>query len=153
MSLKAEDIATELERTIPVMQEEAEAAMQEAVDITHHRLSENAPRGRTGALSEKITALTRTNATGVSGTVRPRATYAGYVNEGSGIYAEYHHPITPKATRGPRARLKFADGSFRRSSKGTPATHFIDRTRDETADEVEDLLAAGAQKATDRLFL
>jgi hypothetical protein len=171
-----EEIVRELERTIPVFQEEADRAMHEAVDLTHMRTSEAAPKGRTGALSSKITAITRANSTGVSGTVRPRVIYAKYVNDGSGLEASFqgprgggasaspaakllglvqagkHHAITPKAARGPRAALKFADGAYRRSSRGTPATHFIDRTREGTAVEVERILTDGAVKADRRLF-
>ncbi len=145
-----EQIVRELQRTLPVFEEEARHAMQEAVDITHHRLSANAPK-RSGALAGKITALVRVNSTGVTGIVRPRMKYARYLDEGSGLYAEFHHPITPKA-RGPRAALKFSDGSFRRSSKGTPPTHFIRRTREQVAQEVEDVLTHGAVRASERLF-
>ena len=136
-----EQIVRELQRTLPVFEEEAKRAMDEAVDLTYRRMGELAPKA-TGKLSRDITHVSRVNQTGVTGTVRPRAKYASFLNEGTGVYAMFqgpargligvvqagpHHLITPKAGRGPRAALKFADGSFRRSSKGTPATHFIDR--------------------------
>lgn len=155
MNRTPEDIVREFQRVVPVMEEEAERAMHEAVDLTHMRMSENAPKGATGALSSKITALVRVNSTGISGTVRPRVKYAKYIDGGSGLYVEYHSAITPKAVRlagNPRASLKFADGRFRRSSRGTKPTHFIDRTRAGTALEVERILTDGAVKANARLF-
>ena len=162
-----EEIVRELQRTLPVFEEEAHRAMDEAVDLTYQRKSELAPKGATGKLAPDITHVSRVNQTGVTGTVRARAKYAQFLDEGSGVYAMFqgpargllgvvqagpHHLITPKPGRGPRAALKFSDGSFRRSAKGTPATHFIDRTRTQTEVEVEDTLTNGAVRADRRLF-
>jgi len=171
MTLTAQHIAEELARTIPVLEEEADRAMHEALDLTKQRWAETAPHGATGNLASRVSAIVRHSQTGVSGTVQPRSPedkrIAGYVNDGTGVYATFqgratgllglvqagsHSAITPKAGRGPRAALRFADGSFRKRSRGQRPTHFIERTKESSAVEVEDILTAGAVKATERLF-
>jgi len=152
--LTPEQVVRDLERTLPILEKAGAEAMRAAVDLTRDRMRENAPRGRTGRLSENIAATVNHTQTGVSGTVRPREKYARYVDRGTGLQAEYHSKITPKAARAAsgRAALKFADGTFRRSSKGQKPTRFIERTREAAAVEAQHLLEQGAVTATERMF-
>lgn len=148
--MKAEDIAAELERTLPVMQEEAVKVMRAAVDLAVDRERGLAP----GRIGTSVSGLVRENATGVSGTIRPRSKIAGLVDKGTGLLHEsgFHHAITP--TRAKVLKFVGHDGQtyYRREIKGQRPQLFVERTRDELAVEVEGLLAAGAQAATDRLF-
>lgn len=83
-SMTPEQAVTELRRTIPVIQEESERGMHEAVDLTYQRLTEQAPHGATGDLARDVTHVVRRTAHGVSGLVRPRARYAKWVEGGTG---------------------------------------------------------------------
>lgn len=149
-----EQVVRDLERTLPILEKAGAEAMHAAVDLTRDRMRGNAPRGRTGRLGENISATVNHTQTGVSGTVRPREKYARYVDRGTGLQVEHHSRITPKAGRKAKggAALKFADGSFRRSSKGQKLTRFIERTREEAAVEAQHLLEQGAVTATERMF-
>jgi hypothetical protein len=147
-----EEIVAELQRTIPVLREQAARVMHDAVDLTSARMSEAAPKGRTGKLSETIRTTVRETAGGVTGTVRPGARYAGFVDKGSGLYAEHHSSIRAKAGK----VLRFIDSSgnvvYRAQVKGQPAQPFVEESRDSVAAEVQALLEAGAVKATEELF-
>ena len=118
----AKEIADELERTIPVMQDAAEESMHAMLDVAERCWAEAAPRGATGKVANNTRQTVRRNATGVSGSLAPSTPegrlIAGYLDKGTGLWVQFHSAITPKAARGPRARLRFADGTFRRSSKG-----------------------------------
>jgi hypothetical protein len=115
-------------------------------------MGEAAPKGRTGKLGDTIRTTVRETAGGVTGTVRPGARYAGFVDKGSGLYAEHHSPIRAKAGK----VLRFVDSSgqitYRAQVKGQPPQPFVERTRDEVAAEVQALLEEGAVKATEELF-
>lgn len=152
--LTPEQVVTEFARTIPVLEEEAEKAMAAAVELTFQRMSELAPKGATGDLARNVTHAVRKTPEGVSGLVRPRAKYAGFVEDGTGQgnangYASGWGAKTP----GRKLALHVKGGVvYRRRVRGQRATHFVERTREGVVDEVELLLAAAAEHAARRLF-
>lgn len=176
-----EQVVTEMARTIPVMMEEARSAMDRAVELTAERMSELAPKGSTGELARDLTRSVRATKDGLSGLVRPRKFYAGFVDQGTGqgktarnkaggAYSSTgRHPLSRaeeladpfgvltasgwgSRSGGPLA-VHVRDGIlFRQHVRGQRARHFVERTRDATVDEVETLLAGGAERATARLF-
>lgn len=177
-----EQVVTEFARTIPVLENEAEKAMQAAVDLTFQRMSELAPKGATGDLARNMTHSVRKTAEGVSGLVRPRAKYARFVEEGTGqgktlrgAHGEAFSAMTGSSVSGAHEAadpLALATASgwgsktpgrtlalhvkggvvYRRRVRGQRARNFVQRTRENVVDEVEHLLAVAAEHATRRLF-
>lgn len=177
-----EQVIAGLERTVPVIQEEAVKAMRKAVDLTAERMSELAPKGATGKLSRDLQRSTHQTIDGVNGTVRPRARYAGWVDGGTGegksVRAKTGEAYTADGLRRISRAEELADpfnvrtasgfGSktpgkplalhvkggvvFREHVRGQRARHFVERTREATADNVEEILAQGAANAAERLF-
>lgn len=82
--LTPEQAVAELRRTVPVLEEESEHAMRDAVELTFMRLTEQTPRGESGDLARDVIHTVRKTATGISGLVRPRKRYARYVEGGTG---------------------------------------------------------------------
>lgn len=152
--LNAQDVATEIERTLPVLREEASKAMHHAVELAKARLRETAPKGRTGRLSERVSGVVRETQAGVTGTIRPLEKYAAFVDKGTGLLNEtgFHHPVRPTLHK--TMRFVGRDGGvvFRGRTKGQPPTRFIERAKDEIAADVERVLTSGAEQATKRLF-
>lgn len=155
-----EQIVAELKEALPILEAEGEKAMRAAVDLTKARFAETAPRGRTGRLSENVSAVVRHINTGVSGTVRPLEKYARFVDKGTGLQVEFHGKITPKRTasasrgRG-RPALRFApagDVIFRKSTKGQKPTNFVERTRQTAVPEAERILVDAPVHASARTF-
>lgn len=125
-------------------------AMRHAVHITHEEMSHLAP----GHLSEDIAERVGSGAGSITGAVFPTPDWAKYVDEGTGIYVEHHHPITPLASRAqgnPRAALKLKGGRFRRSVRGQRGQHFVQRTREHMEGPVGDILEKPAFTVTARL--
>lgn len=179
--LTPDQVVAEMIRTIPVLHEEAERAMGAAVELTFQRLAEYAPHGATGELAHNVTHTVHKTADGVSGLVRPRAKYAGMVEGGTGLgktlrgsqgqaYSASGRGLSAaeelsgsfdvmtaygwgSKTPGKELALHVSGGViFRRRVRGQRPRHFVQRTRESTVGEVETLLAAGAQRAMDRLF-
>lgn len=153
--LTAQEIADELERTIPVMQGEAETAMHAAVEVGQRAWAEAAPGGSAGRVARTTTSVRKTS-TGVSGSVRPKTPedrlIAGYLDRGTGLWrigGGDKRPITP---RPPHKALKWADGRIRGSSRGVKPREFIEKAKAAAEVEVEDILTGGARKASERLF-
>ncbi len=151
--LTPEQVVTEFARTIPVLEDEAEKAMQAAVELTFQRMTELAPKGATGDLARTITHTVRKTPEGVSGLVRPRAKYAEFVEEGTGQGHAYASGWGAK-TPGRKLALHVKGGGvvYRRRVRGQRARNFVQRTRENVVDEVEQLLAVAAEHATRRLF-
>jgi hypothetical protein len=176
-----EQVVGEILRTVPVLEEEGMRAMQHAVEVTFQRMTELAPRGETGELARDMQHSARKTAGGITGSVRPRARYARFVEGGTGegkvvrnrsgrgYSASTGHELTAaeelanpfdamtatgwgSKTGRPLALHMRGGVVFRQHVRGQRARHFVERTREMTAPEVEEILIAGAQRATDRLF-
>lgn len=177
-----EQVTAALRETIPLLEQEAVASMRTAVDLTFERESELAPKGATGELSRDIAHVVRKTTKGVSGTVTPLSPHAGFVNFGTGqgktlrgsqgqaYFALTGHAMTREQeladpfgvatafgygskTPGKPLALHVDGGvAFRPRVRGQRARHFVERTREDVAGEVEQILASGAERATARLF-
>lgn len=180
MNLTPNEVVERLQRTIPLLEEEAAKGMRAAVDLTEQRMSEFAPRGATGELSRDITHSVRHGANGVTGLVRPRSPHAGFVNDGTGegktvrtasggAYSasgrvlsageEAANPGDALTASGWGSRtgrplaLHLPGGvAFRQHVRGQRAQHFVERTREAVGGEVETILTDVAAAVTDRLF-
>jgi len=144
--------------TVSVLQAEAVTVMHEALELTEQEMRQKRP----GRITEKFVRRVTEVQGGVSGSTRPTARYAKWVDQGSGVHAEHHSPITPKAGRhgassqkshaaalGP---MKGTQGAvYRRKSKGQIPQKFVERTRESAASRVEETLMRGAEKTVERL--
>lgn len=182
MKLTPDEVVERLQRTIPLLQEEAAKGMRRAVDLTEQRMSELAPHGATGELSHDITHTVRHGVDGVSGLVKPRSRHAGFVDSGTGegkavrgssggaYSASTGRALTAgeersnpsdvltatgwgSKTRGHPLALHDAGGiAFRSRVRGQRAQHFVERTREAIGGEVETILSDVAEAVTARLW-
>lgn len=168
--------------TVPALQEEGRASMGQAVELTLQRMTELMPHGATGEMERDVTHSVRMIGDGFSGKVIPRSPHARFVDQGTGqgktirnrhgsAYSaetglalsaenEAADPFgaltaTGWTSRSPGRPLALKIGGqtiFRQSVRGQRARHFVQHTRDSTHNEVVELLAGGAERATDRLL-
>lgn len=161
-TMTPKEVTFQLARTLTVLDEEADRAMHEALDVTRLRESQLAPHGETGRLGDRISTVVRHTQTGVTGTVRPlERRVANWVEHGTGVEHDtgYGKPIRTRPERDAgtgRTTLRFKDASgeviYRRTVKGQRPRYYIRRARDEVAGRVEEILTDGAERATARLF-
>lgn len=128
----------------------ARHAMKDATHVAAQEMRHLAP----GSISEHIEERLGGGPGEVTGVVFPTEYFAKYVDEGTGVYVEFHQPIAPKAARlqaNPRAALKLGDGGFRKSVKGQPPQRFVERAKEHSRPQVERLLERPAVEITNLL--
>jgi len=121
----------------------AHTGMSFAADVIANYAKGKAPH-RTGALKNSIQPGEPTGSLSngdLQVNVAAAATYAPYVEHGTGIYGPHGTPIVPVTAQALQIPLGGGEYMYRRSVKGMKAQPFMQPAVDEAADDAADALA------------
>lgn len=153
VAIHPEGTAELLAGQLAEMRAAGRGAMQQAVDVGGREMRQLAP-GRIGQHIEEHVHARLGTVTGVVAPARDLAQIARMVDEGTGVYVDFHSPIRPVAARraaNPRAAVRVAPGVFRRSVKGQRPQRFVERAEQAAEPQVTGILERAADAAIAKL--